>query len=520
MMQAVRTLGASLLTLIRAWDHGDCLPKHGPREQSGEGQPGQFTLQHGTTIILKLALLTTVAATLIAPPTANADCQPEWELLSTIVDGEFPLSPSPIVALTVFDDGLGSGPAVFAGGYFTTADGVIVNSIAKWDGGAWSALGSGMGGGRFQGVVHALVVFDDRSGGGPALYACGTFTTAGGVPANNIAKWDGVAWSALGSGLNGTVDSLTVFDDGTGGGPALYAGGLHTFGGGSPMTGYVAKWNGVSWSTQGSLVNKSAESLIVFNDGSGSGSALYAAGYVYSVPLGSGVLTGHVSKWNGQTWTVLGSGFNGPVNALTVFDDGFGGGPALYAGGFFATDGGGIWDCVAKWNGFAWSSLGRGCNDSVYALRGFDDGSGDGPALYAGGSFWEVGGDPANGFAKWDGHTWTALDSSVVCEHPSVRALTVFEDGAGLGAALYAGVDDGGFTSTSCDGDSYLAKWQGCAVSPDPAPDLNGDGTVDGLDLAILLAFWGPVALFPEADLDDDGVSDGFDRAILLAAWG
>ena len=29
-----------------------------------------------------------------------------------------------------------------------------------------------------------------------------TSTTAGGVPANNIAKWDGSAWSALGSGMD------------------------------------------------------------------------------------------------------------------------------------------------------------------------------------------------------------------------------------------------------------------------------------------------------------------------------
>ena len=38
---------------------------------------------------------------------------------------------------------------------------------------------------------------------GTNLYAGGDFTTAGGVPANYIAKWDGSAWSALGSGMTG-----------------------------------------------------------------------------------------------------------------------------------------------------------------------------------------------------------------------------------------------------------------------------------------------------------------------------
>jgi hypothetical protein len=41
---------------------------------------------------------------------------------------------------------------------------------------------------------------------------------------NQIARWDGASWSALGSGTNGgSVFALSVFDDG--GGPALYAGG-------------------------------------------------------------------------------------------------------------------------------------------------------------------------------------------------------------------------------------------------------------------------------------------------------
>ena len=89
-----------------------------------------------------------------------------------------------------------SGTNLYAGGYFTTAGGVAANNIAKWDGSAWSALGSGMNG---QPDVYALAV------SGTNLYAGGCFTTAGGVPANNIAKWDGSAWSALGSGMDGLL---------------------------------------------------------------------------------------------------------------------------------------------------------------------------------------------------------------------------------------------------------------------------------------------------------------------------
>src|SRR5215471_220040 len=40
--------------------------------------------------------------------------------------------PSGVAALTVFNDGTGA--ALYAGGYFTTAGGVEANRITKWDG--------------------------------------------------------------------------------------------------------------------------------------------------------------------------------------------------------------------------------------------------------------------------------------------------------------------------------------------------------------------------------------------------
>jgi len=46
------------------------------------------------------------------------------------------------------------------------------------------------------------------------LVAGGDFTTAGGVSANRIARWNGTSWSALGSGMNGGVNALTTLPDG------------------------------------------------------------------------------------------------------------------------------------------------------------------------------------------------------------------------------------------------------------------------------------------------------------------
>lgn len=49
------------------------------------------------------------------------------------------------------------------------------------------------------------------------------------------------------------------------------------------------------------------------------------------------------------------------------------------------------------------------------------------------------------------------------------------------------------------------------------SPDLNSDGTVDALDLAILLGAWGQAGI---GDLDDSGAVDAVDLSVLLGAWG
>ena len=190
-------------------------------------------------------------------------CEPEW------AEGVFGVEGvnSDVRALMVFDDG--SGPALYAGGWFRFAGGREVNYVARWDGSSWHPLGEGM-----QSAVVDLAVFDD--GTGPALYASGWFSEAGGEPANYIAQWDGTAWSPLGDGVAGTstrVFALEVFDDGSG--PALYAAGSFWSAGGV-ATNNIAKWDGSQWTPLGEGLDRSVYDLAVFDDGRGP--ALYAAG--------------------------------------------------------------------------------------------------------------------------------------------------------------------------------------------------------------------------------------------------
>ena len=51
--------------------------------------------------------------------------------------------------------------------------------------------------------------------------------------------------------------------------------------------------------------------------------------------------------------------------------------------------------------------------------------------------------------------------------------------------------------------------------------DIDGDGAVNGIDLAIVLARWGgPAKDYPKADADGNGAVDGADLALVLGAWG
>jgi len=256
--------------------------------------------------------------------------------------------------LTVFNDGAGS--ALYVGGNFTTAGGAPVNNIAKWDGSTWSSVGGGVSStsSPFSQVV-GLTTFND--GTGSALYAGGYFTSAGGVTVNHIAKWDGSSWSALGNGMSGdtigtSVWGMTAFDDGTG--PALYAGGIFTTAGGVGA-GNIAKWNGSSWSPLGHGVsgafNVRVHALTTFDYGAGP--ALYIGGLFSTA---GSVTANSIAQWNGSAWSPLGSGMTShsggmarPVFAMTVFNDGTG--PALYSVGDFNTAGGTHARGVAKWSG-------------------------------------------------------------------------------------------------------------------------------------------------------------------------
>jgi hypothetical protein len=65
---------------------------------------------------------------------------------------------------------------------------------------------------------------------------------------------------------------------------------------------------------------------------------------------------------------------------------------------------------------------------------------------------------------------------------------------------------------------SGMQVWMGTPPTPICPEDLNGDSTIDGSDLGLMLLQFGTKD--PHGDLNVDGIVDGADLGILLLAWG
>ncbi|MFI4917219.1 MAG: GC-type dockerin domain-anchored protein [Phycisphaerales bacterium JB060] len=177
-----------------------------------------------------------------------------------------PTGSATVTALGVFDDG--RGPALYAGGAFDMAGGVPARYVARWDGSTWEDAGSTLQ----PRSISAFEVYD--SGEGPRLIAGGMIRFASGMRAQNIAQWDGERWMPVGSfGLDSEVKDLEVFDDGRG--PALYAAGSFRTADGMPAD-RIARWDGLAWSEVDGGLDGATAQLVAYADAQGP--ALYVGG--------------------------------------------------------------------------------------------------------------------------------------------------------------------------------------------------------------------------------------------------
>jgi hypothetical protein len=192
---------------------------------------------------------------------------------------------------------------LYIGGNFINWAGLGVNGIVSWNGVAYVAIGT-MAGGIPTSDVNSLATAPNGN-----IVAGGDFVTAGGVTVNDIAEWNGTAWSALGNGFNLDVNVVAVAGDGT-----VYAGGSFTQDGAAVVTlSYIARWNGTAWSQLGTGLNNICFEVELAPD-----NMLYAGGTFTSA--GGITLADRVAKWNGASWAQLDVDLPGApsVTALAV----------------------------------------------------------------------------------------------------------------------------------------------------------------------------------------------------------
>ncbi len=324
----------------------------------------------------------------------------------------------PILAAVSYNSPQGNGtPWIVVGGEFSRIGGRAISNIAAWDGSTWREIGATHALSGTNSTINALTVYNGR------LIAAGYFTRAGNTTVNSIAQWNGFTWEAMGSGLTNSnanlfddVKALQVFNG------ELVAGGYFNRAGGV-VANRIAKWNGSTWSPLGTGVSYTESdndtvvtSLTVYN------SQLVAGGY-FSVA--GGIPTRYVARWTGSAWATFGGGaiISGGAQALCVS------GTYLYAGG-----GIGSTPAVQRWNGSSWTGLGSGVSSTVLALAPHLGG------VLVGGLFESAGGIPSNHIALWTaGDTWNAFPPGLN-DAGAVRCL------ADVGGPIVIG---GNFTQTA-----------------------------------------------------------------------
>jgi hypothetical protein len=187
---------------------------------------------------------------------------------------------------------------LFVGGTFDSAGGVAdTNLIARYSiqNTSWVSIGGGIIGTE----VNAITVTDD----GINVYVGGNFTQAGNVSVQNVAKWTGSNWQAVGAGLNGTVYDIVIL------GSDIYAAGQF-FTADYESFHVLARWDGSTWAFMGDQITPAGQQEKYDIKGlalTSIGNNLYLGGHFETM---DGENVNHIVclNLNDNTWTELTGG--------------------------------------------------------------------------------------------------------------------------------------------------------------------------------------------------------------------
>jgi hypothetical protein len=383
-------------------------------------------------------MLCTGAALFPFAPAASAIGKGGWDHVGLGANG-VPSLNGPVRTLSTDRPG-----TLLVGGEFTSAGGnTAAARIASWNGTSWSALA---GPGILNGAVFAIASKDGK------VYAGGSFVNAGGkANADHLAVWSGSGWAPFctggvaGPAFTGDVNALQII------GNTLYVGGSFQNAAGIPAADYLVACDLTSGAAS-ALVASVADAISgpVYALAADSVGTLYAGGAF--INLNGIPAADYIAAYDGGgVWHALGFGAGPGGGAVTSFVR------ALAAKGttiFVGTDavdvaGIALADHVARWNGSSWSAVGSNTagNDgwlpasaSIFSLAT------SGSLVIAGGSFQNANGSvAADMVAYFDGEAWHPIGSNGAGNGPigtAVIAVGAFEN------RIYAG---GAFTAAGAD---------------------------------------------------------------------
>ncbi len=423
-----------------------------------------------------------------------------------------------VLALATWDpDGDGPVHAeLFAGGEFVTAGGVTVNRVARWNAASdtWQSLGPVSHPG-LNGTVHALAVWDPDGAGPllPRLVAGGEFSMAGSIVVNRVAMWDGFQWSALGGGLSGggppsAVYALTVWDP-DGAGPAtaqLVAGGNFTTAGGVSAL-RIARFDGSTWHAIGGGVSGAVHALAAWDpDAEGPAAAQLIAGGGF-ISAG-GATVNRLARWdpNMPGWQALQGGVNSTIytiTALRLAEHPFSV-EQVVIGGMFTLAGGVPAGSVAMWSTLSpeFTEQPQDADVEPGELLSLSVSARNGQPSYQ----WRRNGEalsngPTGHGSVISGATAKALGVSNVqpADEGSYDCIVTNSCGEAVSDVAVVVVAVPPMCGGDANGDevvdgadlSVLLGQFGQSVTPGTAADFNGDGVVDGADLSVLLFRFG-----------------------------
>jgi hypothetical protein len=396
-----------------------------------------------------------------------------------------------------YDDG------VHGGRFYVGGAGVQV-----LNGAAWQSMNTGLSG---TAPVYALDVLEDGLGpGGRSLYTA--FST--------VYRWEADHWQSLGTPSSAKVHALVMYDDRSGGGLLLHAV--------SGTTLYKRLSTG-SWTPLGTLTvardpNQLVQRVVVFDeDGDGPlPSSIYFCSSVSSATRAgaSGVVStaSGLIRWDGQAFSAMPNTlsaaqgtlpFGGWIKCATVFDDGSG--PRLYISGHAPLGGPSIvrWKSSTQmWDPVGWS--GGSTNGAAYGMAQLNDSIGPiGRRLYAftaaNEAFNVV--QPSSQVIAWDGVAWSAVRNL-----PPIPLIPAFYHAPVVAGRLGAG----GVPALLVNRDGAPVGMLAC---PRCKGDVNLDGAMTAADRVVIASHMGMTNQFwSGGDLDGNNVVNAADLSLICPA--